>query len=163
MARKLLAKARCKAFSRWRAPELLIWVLIAAGFAGFFAAGAVQAFWQDAQSRFRMLGGDPDDALPLASAVEMVHASSLILDDLPSMDNATLRRGKPTLHAVVGELVAEELTEAQRALGEMNNAWLNIKATAESKGGVSAGEQRSASEIAAPPPVSVYPEPKRRP
>jgi geranylgeranyl diphosphate synthase type II len=50
-----------------------------------------------------MLKGDPDDALPLAAAVEMVHASSLILDDLPSMDNATLRRGKPTLHRVAGE------------------------------------------------------------
>ena len=50
-----------------------------------------------------LLKGRRDDALPLACAVEMVHASSLILDDLPSMDNATLRRGKPTLHAVVGE------------------------------------------------------------
>lgn len=47
--------------------------------------------------------GDPEDALPFAAAVEMVHASSLILDDLPSMDDATLRRGKPTLHRVVGE------------------------------------------------------------
>jgi len=50
-----------------------------------------------------LLKGRADDALPLACAVEMVHASSLILDDLPSMDDATLRRGKPTLHAVVGE------------------------------------------------------------
>ncbi len=50
-----------------------------------------------------MLGGDADDALPLACAVEMVHAASLILDDLPSMDNATLRRGKATLHRVAGE------------------------------------------------------------
>ncbi|MBZ5640440.1 MAG: polyprenyl synthetase family protein [Acidobacteriia bacterium] len=50
-----------------------------------------------------MLKGNPKDALPLACAVEMVHASSLILDDLPSMDNATLRRGKPTLHLVTGE------------------------------------------------------------
>ncbi len=50
-----------------------------------------------------LLKGRWDDALPLACAVEMVHASSLILDDLPSMDDATLRRGKPTLHKVVGE------------------------------------------------------------
>jgi geranylgeranyl diphosphate synthase type II len=50
-----------------------------------------------------LLKGRVEDALPLACAVEMVHASSLILDDLPSMDNATLRRGKPTLHKVVGE------------------------------------------------------------
>lgn len=49
------------------------------------------------------LRGDTEDAIPFAAAVEMVHASSLILDDLPSMDDATLRRGKPTLHRVVGE------------------------------------------------------------
>jgi geranylgeranyl diphosphate synthase type II len=50
-----------------------------------------------------LLKGRTEDALPLACAVELVHASSLILDDLPSMDAATLRRGKPTLHKVVGE------------------------------------------------------------
>jgi geranylgeranyl diphosphate synthase type II len=50
-----------------------------------------------------LLRGRVEDALPLASAVELVHVSSLILDDLPSMDDATLRRGKPTLHKVVGE------------------------------------------------------------
>ena len=50
-----------------------------------------------------LLKGRPDDAMPLACALEMVHASSLILDDLPSMDGATLRRGQPTLHRVVGE------------------------------------------------------------
>lgn len=50
-----------------------------------------------------LLKGRVDDALPLACSVELVHASSLILDDLPSMDDATLRRGKPTLHKVVGE------------------------------------------------------------
>lgn len=50
-----------------------------------------------------LLKGDRAGAMPLACAVEMVHASSLILDDLPCMDDATLRRGKPTLHRVVGE------------------------------------------------------------
>lgn len=50
-----------------------------------------------------MLRGSADDALPLAAAIEMVHASSLILDDLPSMDDASLRRGRPTLHRVAGE------------------------------------------------------------
>jgi geranylgeranyl diphosphate synthase type II len=50
-----------------------------------------------------LLKGRAEDALPLACAVEFVHASSLILDDLPSMDDATLRRGKPTLHKVAGE------------------------------------------------------------
>jgi geranylgeranyl diphosphate synthase type II len=47
--------------------------------------------------------GEREDAMPLACAVEMVHAASLILDDLPCMDDATLRRGKPALHRVVGE------------------------------------------------------------
>lgn len=49
------------------------------------------------------LRGDRRSALPLACAVEFVHASSLVLDDLPSMDGASLRRGRPTLHRVIGE------------------------------------------------------------
>ena len=39
-------------------------------------------------------------ALPLAAAVEMMHAASLVLDDLPSMDNAATRRGKACVHLV---------------------------------------------------------------
>jgi geranylgeranyl diphosphate synthase type II len=50
-----------------------------------------------------MLRGDQENALGPACAVEMTHAASLILDDLPAMDGATLRRGKPTLHLEVGE------------------------------------------------------------
>ncbi|MDQ3069537.1 MAG: polyprenyl synthetase family protein [Acidobacteriota bacterium] len=46
------------------------------------------------------------NAEPAAAAVEMVHASSLILDDLPSMDDAPLRRGKPSCHVQYGEAVA---------------------------------------------------------
>ncbi len=44
--------------------------------------------------------------LDLACAVEMVHAASLMLDDIPCMDNALLRRGKPTIHRQFGESVA---------------------------------------------------------
>ena len=51
-------------------------------------------------------GGNISDALPFACAVEMIHAYSLIHDDLPSMDNDTLRRGKPTNHIVFGEGMA---------------------------------------------------------
>jgi geranylgeranyl diphosphate synthase type II len=47
--------------------------------------------------------GRAEAALSLACAVEMVHAASLILDDLPCMDNATIRRGRKALHLVVGE------------------------------------------------------------
>ena len=51
----------------------------------------------------RMLGGDIDDALPVACAIEMLHAQSLIHDDLPCMDNDDFRRGKPSNHKVFGE------------------------------------------------------------
>ena len=44
--------------------------------------------------------------LDLACSVEMVHASSLVLDDLPAMDDAALRRGRPTVHREHGEDVA---------------------------------------------------------
>ncbi|HYH07182.1 MAG TPA: polyprenyl synthetase family protein [Thermoanaerobaculia bacterium] len=44
--------------------------------------------------------------LPAAAAIEMIHASSLVLDDLPAMDDAILRRGAPTLHREFGEDLA---------------------------------------------------------
>lgn len=53
-----------------------------------------------------MCGGDFRVALPSAAAVEMIHTYSLIHDDLPCMDNDTLRRGRPTNHVVYGEAVA---------------------------------------------------------
>ncbi|MBE5761836.1 MAG: polyprenyl synthetase family protein [Clostridiales bacterium] len=46
------------------------------------------------------------DALPFACALEMIHAYSLIHDDLPVMDNDDLRRGKPTNHKVYGDAMA---------------------------------------------------------
>ena len=50
--------------------------------------------------------GSADRALPAAAAVELVHASSLILDDLPALDNAALRRGRPSNHVAHGEAIA---------------------------------------------------------
>ncbi len=47
-----------------------------------------------------------DLALPAACAIEMIHTYSLIHDDLPAMDNDTLRRGRPTLHVVYGDGIA---------------------------------------------------------
>jgi geranylgeranyl diphosphate synthase type II len=44
--------------------------------------------------------------LDIACGIEMVHACSLILDDLPAMDDAALRRGRPTVHRAFGEAVA---------------------------------------------------------
>ena len=52
------------------------------------------------------LGGDMKAALSYACAIEMIHAYSLIHDDLPCMDNDDLRRGKPTNHIVFGEATA---------------------------------------------------------
>ena len=49
---------------------------------------------------------DWHDALPFACALELVHTYSLIHDDLPCMDDDTLRRGKPTNHVVYGETMA---------------------------------------------------------
>lgn len=47
-----------------------------------------------------------ETVLPCACAIEMIHAMSLIHDDLPAMDNDDLRRGKPTNHKVFGEAIA---------------------------------------------------------
>jgi geranylgeranyl diphosphate synthase, type II len=52
------------------------------------------------------VGGEPAAAMPLACAVECIHTYSLIHDDLPSMDDDDLRRGKPTNHKVFGEGIA---------------------------------------------------------
>ncbi len=54
----------------------------------------------------RMFGGNIQDALPTACAIEMLHAQTLIHDDLPCMDNDDFRRGKPTNHKVFGEAAA---------------------------------------------------------
>ena len=51
-------------------------------------------------------GVKPEKVIDAAAAVELIHTSSLILDDLPSMDDAQLRRGAPTLHREFGEDLA---------------------------------------------------------
>ncbi len=54
----------------------------------------------------RICGGDTAVAMPFACAMELIHTYSLIHDDLPAMDNDTLRRGKPTSHIEFGEAMA---------------------------------------------------------
>ena len=54
----------------------------------------------------RISGGNIDDALPTACAIEMLHAQTLIHDDLPCMDNDDYRRGQLTNHKVFGEAMA---------------------------------------------------------
>ena len=51
-------------------------------------------------------GGSVEEAMPFACALEMVHAYSLIHDDLPCMDDDDLRRGKPSCHIQFGEAMA---------------------------------------------------------
>jgi geranylgeranyl pyrophosphate synthase len=65
------------------------------------AADAVSRGVQDAAGRAAV-----DLSLPAACAIELIHTYSLIHDDLPAMDNDTLRRGRPTLHVVYGDGVA---------------------------------------------------------
>ncbi len=50
-----------------------------------------------------VLKGDAEAVLPAGCAIELVHTASLILDDLPSMDDAKTRRGRPTCHVLHGE------------------------------------------------------------
>lgn len=54
----------------------------------------------------RMFGGDPEQALTLGAALEMIHTFSLIHDDLPCMDNDVLRRGRNTCHVEFDEATA---------------------------------------------------------
>jgi geranylgeranyl pyrophosphate synthase len=64
------------------------------------------------------LCGSAARAMPAACAVEAVHASSLVLDDLPCMDDAPLRRGRPSAHVQFGEAIA-----ILAAFGLLNDAY----------------------------------------
>ncbi len=71
------------------------------------------------------VGGNADDVLPTACALEMIHTYSLIHDDLPAMDNDDLRRGMPTCHKAFDEAAAilagdALLTLAFRILSSIN-------------------------------------------
>ena len=67
-------------------------------------------------------GGNVEEALPYACAIEYIHNYSLIHDDLPCMDNDELRRGQPTNHIVFGEAMATLAGDGlQSAAFEMMN------------------------------------------
>jgi geranylgeranyl diphosphate synthase, type II len=89
------------------------------------------------------VGGSPDSALAAACALELIHTYSLIHDDLPAMDDDSLRRGRPTLHVVAGEgmaILAGDglLTEAFRLLtaqpGDPDRVLRTVAAIAEAAG-----------------------------
>ncbi len=62
-------------------------------------------------------GTDGQGVLPAAAGLELIHTYSLIHDDLPAMDDDSLRRGKPTSHVVFGEAVAILAGDALQTLG----------------------------------------------
>jgi geranylgeranyl diphosphate synthase type II len=78
------------------------------------------------------VGGDLGPAIPVACSLELIHAYSLIHDDLPAMDNDDFRRGKPTCHKVFGEDIAilagdALLTEAFVLLSGMEKVRLSAE------------------------------------
>ena len=62
------------------------------------------------------LGGEIEQANPAACALELIHAYSLVHDDLPAMDNDDLRRGKPTCHKAYDEATAILVGDALQSL-----------------------------------------------
>lgn len=77
----------------------------------------------------RLLSGDVENALPYACAIEMIHASSLIHDDMPIMDNDDVRRGKPATHKQFGETLALLAGDAMLVKAfetAINNAHLDL-------------------------------------
>lgn len=73
---------------------------------------------------YEMYQKDVYRMLPMAAAIEMIHTYSLIHDDLPSMDNDDLRRGKPTNHKVFGEAMA--ILAGDGLLNEAMNIMINF-------------------------------------
>lgn len=82
-------------------PEILQEAMLYSLFAGGKRIRPVLAL-----ASYETCGGNPDEIVPYASTLELIHTYSLIHDDLPSMDNDDLRRGKPTSHKVYGEAIA---------------------------------------------------------
>jgi geranylgeranyl diphosphate synthase type II len=112
-------------------------------------------------------GGDPSAAVDAACAIEMVHAASLIMDDLPSMDDARLRRGRLATHVVFGEgtgmlAAVALLNEAYRviALGAAGTADQKMRAIchltlAVGPEGLAGGQERDIMCGGAPDAVSL--------
>lgn len=95
-----------------------------------------------------IFGADKRSLLPSACALEMIHTYSLIHDDLPAMDNDTLRRGRPTCHVVYGEALAilagdALLTQAFRTLADAGPEDDQIKVRVVSEVAQAAGTVRA--------------------
>jgi geranylgeranyl diphosphate synthase type II len=98
------------------------------------------------------LGVPVERVLPTACAIELIHTNSLIVDDLPAMDNHAKRRGRPTLHRLYGDDIAilagcALLSEAQRLIledqpgpAELRNRLLRIVLEATGTAGMVGGQ-----------------------
>ncbi len=96
----------------------------------------------------RALGGDPDRVTGAACALELLHTYSLVHDDLPALDDDTLRRGRPTVHVAFDEATAvlvgdALLTEAFRILATLPEgaAWAVRRAEAVAAVAAAAGSR----------------------
>lgn len=98
------------------------------------------------------LGVPLDRVMPTACAIELIHTNSLIVDDLPAMDNHAKRRGRPTLHRLYGDDIAilagcALLSEAQRlilrdqpGISELRNRVLSVVLEATGTAGMVGGQ-----------------------
>jgi geranylgeranyl diphosphate synthase type II len=102
-----------------------------------------------ALSAYEACGRDPKNIIPYASALELIHTYSLIHDDLPSMDNDDLRRGKSTSHKVFGEAIAILAGDAllTEAFLMLTNNSLSPSLSKEGDRGVRGGKGRLHDEI----------------
>lgn len=106
------------------------------------------------------LGAPPEAALDAGCALELVHTASLILDDLPCMDDAATRRGRPATHVAFGEATAllAAIAMLSRAFGVVGHAaglapdvrldLVDILSRASGAEGLSAGQERDLKERA---------------
>jgi geranylgeranyl pyrophosphate synthase len=76
-----------------------------------------------------LVGASPQAIMPAACAIEYLHSSSMIIDDLPAMDDADVRRGKPSLH-----LAYDESTAMLVALGLLNHSYSLLALTCQNAG-----------------------------
>jgi farnesyl diphosphate synthase len=108
------------------------------------------------------VGGSREVALRAACAVELIHAYSLIHDDMPCMDNDVLRRGKPTVHVQFGQapamlagdamqaLAFEVLTPAQGVPFELQARWCGLLARAAGHAGMAGGQAIDLASVGQP-------------
>lgn len=113
----------------------------------------VMAAWEAVRGEQSDACHEPESALRAACAVELIHAYSLVHDDMPCMDNDVLRRGKPTVHVQFGEASALLAGDALQALafelltpesptmaGERQALLCRLLARAAGSGGMAGGQ-----------------------